>query len=132
MSAFFELRTYKVFPGKMKEWLRYMEKTIIPFQVSKGMVIHGSFSVQDDDETYIWIRRFKNLEHKDNLYEEVYKSDRWVKEISPIVATLIDRDAIVVKNLQSTDLSIMNSLCRMYCSNSSNSLISNFSKFCFS
>jgi hypothetical protein len=71
------------------------------------MVIHGSFSVQDDDETYIWIRRFKSLEHKDNLYEEVYKSDRWVEEIAPIVATLIDRDAIVVKNLQSTDLSIM-------------------------
>ena len=107
MSAFFELRTYKIFPGKMKEWLSYMEKTIIPFQVSKGMVIHGSFSVQDDDETYIWIRRFKNLEHKDNLYEKVYKSDRWVKEIAPIVATLIDRDAIVVQNLQSTDLSIM-------------------------
>ena len=61
MSAFFELRTYKVFPGKMKEWLRYMEKTIIPFQVSKGMVIHGSFSVQDDDETYIWIRRSFNF-----------------------------------------------------------------------
>ena len=107
MSAFFELRTYKVFPGKMKEWLRYMEKTIIPFQVSKGMVIHGSFSDQDDDETYIWIRRFKSSEHKDKLYKEVYKSDRWIKEIAPKVETLIDRDAIVVRNLQSTDLSIM-------------------------
>ena len=107
MSAFFELRTYKIYPGKMEEWLNYMEKTIIPFQVSKGMVIHGSFSVQDDDETYIWIRRFKSAEHKDNLYEAVYKSDRWINEIAPIVTTLIDRDAIVVKNLQSTDLSIM-------------------------
>ena len=48
MSAFFELRTYKVYPGKMDEWLSYMEKSIIPFQVSKGMVIHGSFLVKDD------------------------------------------------------------------------------------
>ena len=107
MSAFFELRTYKIYPDKMEEWLSYMEKTIIPFQVSKGMVIHGSFSVQDDDETYIWIRRFKSLEHKDKLYKDVYKSDRWIKEIAPKVETLIDRDAIVVRNLQSTDLSIM-------------------------
>ena len=107
MSAFFELRTYKVYPGKMDEWLSYMEKTIIPFQVSKGMVIHGSFLVKDDKETYIWIRRFKSEEHKNKLYEDVYKSSTWINEISPIVAKLIDRDAIVVKNLQSTDLSIM-------------------------
>ena len=30
MSAFFELRTYKVFPGKMKEWIKFMENEIIP------------------------------------------------------------------------------------------------------
>ncbi len=107
MSAFFELRTYKIHSGKMDEWLSYMEKTIIPFQVSKGMVIHGSFSVIGDNEKYIWIRRFESQDHKDKLYKEVYESDRWVNEISPIVGELIDRDAIVVQNLKSTDLSIM-------------------------
>jgi len=91
----------------MDEWLSYMEKTIIPFQVSKGMVIHGSFLVKDDKETYIWIRRFKSEEHKNKLYEDVYKSPRWLNEISPVVAKLIDIDAIVVRDLQSTDLSIM-------------------------
>ena len=44
MSEFFELRIYQVFPEKMTEWLELMEKTIIPFQVSKGMIIHGSFT----------------------------------------------------------------------------------------
>ena len=107
MSAFFELRTYKIFPGKMKEWLNYMEKTIIPFQVGKGMVIHGSFTLDQDKETYIWIRRFENKNHKEKLYNDVYKSDVWVNEIGPKVATLIDRDAIIVKNLKSTELSIM-------------------------
>ena len=107
MSAFFELRTYKIFPGKMKEWLHYMEKTIIPFQVGKGMVIHGSFTVDEDTDTYIWIRRFENKEHKEKLYNEVYNSDRWVNEIAPIVGTLLDRDAIIVNNLKSTELSIM-------------------------
>ena len=37
--AFYELRQYKVKKGKMKEWLKIMEEEIIPFQVSKGMVI---------------------------------------------------------------------------------------------
>jgi hypothetical protein len=107
MSSFFELRTYKIYPGKMDEWLNYMEKTIIPFQVSKGMVIHGSFSVKGDNETYIWIRRFKNEEHKDKLYEDVYQSSVWIDEIAPVVGKLIDRDAIKVQNLLATDLSIM-------------------------
>ena len=26
MSAFFELRIYQIFPGKMDEWLSFMEK----------------------------------------------------------------------------------------------------------
>jgi hypothetical protein len=107
LAAFFELRTYKVFPGKMEEWLNYMENIIIPFQVSKGMVIHGSFSVKEDNDTYIWIRRFKNEDHKNKLYEEVYQSKKWIEEIAPIVGKLIDREAIIVKNLVSTDLSIM-------------------------
>ena len=57
MDAFFELRTYKILPGKMNEWINFMEGSIIPFQVSKGMVIHGSFTVEEDNDTYIWIRR---------------------------------------------------------------------------
>ena len=41
--AFYELRQYKVLPGKLESWVKIMEEEIIPFQVSKGMVITGSF-----------------------------------------------------------------------------------------
>ena len=41
MSAFFELRIYQIFPGKMDEWISFMEKTIMPFQVAQGMVIRS-------------------------------------------------------------------------------------------
>jgi len=44
--AFYELRQYKVRPGKMQEWLKVMEQEIIPFQVAKGMVITGSLPRQ--------------------------------------------------------------------------------------
>ena len=50
MSAFFELRIYQIFPGKMDEWLSFMEKTIMPFQVEQGMVIHGSFVMDSSDQ----------------------------------------------------------------------------------
>lgn len=124
MSAFFELRIYQVLPGKMQEWLSFMEDTIIPYQVKNGMVIHGSFVMDSSDEfsiqngerimnsetkgnTYVWIRRFENKEHKEKLYKAVYESADWMNDISPKVATLIDRNSIAVHNLTSTELSIM-------------------------
>ena len=47
--AFYELRQYLVRPGKMDEWVKIMEEEIIPFQVSKGMVICGSFRGETDE-----------------------------------------------------------------------------------
>ena len=124
MSEFFELRVYQVFPGKMTEWLKLMENTIIPFQVSKGMIIHGSFTENslnrfhlnngkremetfDNRNLYIWIRRFNNLDHKEKLYKNVYESDEWINKIAPKVEKLINRSTIVVHNLAPTALSIM-------------------------
>ena len=124
MNEFFELRIYQIFPGKMEEWLKLMENTIIPFQVSKGMIIHGSFTENsfnrfylnngvremetlENRNLYIWIRRFKNLDHKNTLYKKVYESDEWINNIAPKVEKLIDRNTIVVHNLSPTALSIM-------------------------
>ena len=61
--AFYELRQYKVLPGKMNEWLNLMESEIIPFQISKGMVITGSYKGEEDESIYIWLRRFENEEN---------------------------------------------------------------------
>ena len=124
MSSFFELRTYKIFPGKMDEWLSFMEKTIMPFQVEQGMVIHGSFVMDSSDQfalengervmnsekkgnNYVWIRRFENQEEKVKLYKAVYESKEWVDNIAPTVANLVDRNSILIHNLSSTALSIM-------------------------
>ena len=51
--AFYELRQYKVKPGKLAEWVKIMEEEIIPFQVSKGMVICGSFAGEEDESVYV-------------------------------------------------------------------------------
>ena len=47
--AFYELRQYKVRPGKLAEWVRIMEEEISPFLGSKGMVICGSFRGETDE-----------------------------------------------------------------------------------
>ena len=65
---FYELREYRIVNGKRDEWVKFMESDIIPFQSSKGMVIVGSFVSEEEDDLYIWIRRFASEEEKVKLF----------------------------------------------------------------
>ena len=105
--AFYELRQYRVMPGKMDQWVRYMEEVIIPFQVARGMVIAGSFRGEQDDTTYVWLRRFESEAERERLYAAVYEADEWEQEISPQVGALIDRSAIQVTRLVATSRSVL-------------------------
>ncbi len=100
--AFYELRQYKVQPGKMDEWLKIMEGEIIPFQVSKGMVICGSFRGETDDSVYVWLRRFESEAQREALYKAVYDTDHWKNVIAPRVGACLDRSAIVVTRIVPT------------------------------
>ena len=99
MSAFYELRQYKVLPGKMDEWVRIMEEEIIPFQTEKGMDIRGSFRGEGDDSVYIWMRRFESEAQREALYKAVYESDYWKNDMGPRVPDYLDRPNNVVTRI---------------------------------
>ncbi len=103
--AFYELRQYKVLPGKMDEWVRIMEEEIIPFQVSKGMVICGSFRGEEDESCYVWIRRFESEAEREKLYAAVYESDYWKNDMAPRVPDYLDRPNNVVQRIVPTSRS---------------------------
>ena len=105
--AFFELRQYKVLPGKMDGWVKIMEEEIIPFQVSKGMVITGSYRGETDDSVYVWTRRFENEAEREALYKAVYESDFWKTQVAPKVPDYLDRSAIVVTRIVPTPKSVV-------------------------
>jgi len=104
--AFYELRQYKVLPGKMDAWLELMEKEIIPFQISKGMVILASYRGEEDDSIYIWLRRFESEEAREKLYAAVYESDHWKNNIAPRIPEVMDRSAVQVTRLTPTAASV--------------------------
>lgn len=105
--AFYELRQYHINPGKMDEWVAFMEGTIIPFQVSKGMVITGSYRGEQDDSVYVWTRRFESEAQREALYAAVYESDFWKNDVSPKVGELIDRSKIKVQRIVPTPKSVI-------------------------
>lgn len=104
--AFYELRQYKVLPGKLEGWVKIMEEEIIPFQVAKGMVITGSFHGEADPSIYVWLRRFESEEQRVALYAAVYESDFWKTKIAPRVPEYLDRSAIVVTRIVPTSKSV--------------------------
>ena len=104
---FFELRQYRTKPGQRENWVKFMEEKIIPFQVSQGMVVVGSFVCQEEDDLYIWIRRFESEEERERLYKAVYDSDYWKQEIAPQVPEMLDRSSIVVTRIEATPKSVI-------------------------
>lgn len=100
--AFHELRQYKILPGMMDDWVTFMETVIIPFQVSKGMVITGSYRGESDDSIYVWTRRFASEEEREALYKDVYQSEQWKNEIAPRIPDMMDSKGINVTRIVST------------------------------
>ncbi len=104
---FFELRQYRIKDGQREAWVRLMEEEIIPFQVSKGMVVVGSFIGEQEDDLYVWLRRFESEEERERLYKAVYESDTWLNDLKPKIDRLLDRERIVVTRLQPTAKSVI-------------------------
>ena len=104
---FFELRQYRIKGGQRERWVKLMEEEIIPFQISKGMVVIGSFVGQEEEDLYVWIRRFENEEERERLYREVYESDYWKNEIRPQADEMLDREKMKVTRLEPTPKSVI-------------------------
>ncbi len=103
---FFELREYRTQPGQRENWVRFMEEQIIPFQSGKGMVIVGSFVGQEEDDLYIWIRRFESEAERERPYKVVDERDTWKNEIAPKIPEMMDREKIVVRRIEATPKSV--------------------------
>lgn len=104
---FYELRQYKIQPGRMDEWVSLMEEEIIPFQVANGMVIAGSFRGETDDSVYVWLRRFDSEAERERLYGVVYGSETWRNEIQPRVSELMDTSSVSVQRIVPTPRSVV-------------------------
>jgi hypothetical protein len=104
---FFELRQYRIGAGQRERWVKLMEEKIIPFQIAQGMVVIGSFIGQEEEDLYVWIRRFESEEERKALYAKVYESDYWKDEIAPLVGDMLDREKIQVTRLEATPKSVI-------------------------
>ena len=104
---FFELRQYRIKSKQRERWVKLMEEKIIPFHVSRGIVVVGSFISPEIEDLYVWIRRFESEEERARYAQEVAESDYWKKEILPQIDEMMDRSAIQVTRLEATPKSVL-------------------------
>jgi hypothetical protein len=71
------------------------------------MVILGSFVGQEEDDLYVWLRRFDSEEERKRLYQAVYESDYWKNEVAPNIPVMLDREAIKVTRIEATPKSVV-------------------------
>ena len=74
-DLFFELRQYRIKSNQRERWVKFMEEKIIPFHVSRGIVVVGSFISPEKEDLYVWIRRFESEEERSRYAKEVAESD---------------------------------------------------------
>jgi hypothetical protein len=103
----FELRQYRMKPGQRERWVKWMEEKIIPYQVSLGVTILGSFISDEDPDLYVWLRRFDSEQERQRLYAEMYESPTWINEIKPVNDGMIIREKIQVTRLRATPRSVI-------------------------
>ncbi len=104
---FFELRDYTAKPGQRDRLVKLMEEVIIPFQASQGIVVVGSFTARDEEDRYIWIRRFASEEERERVYAAVYQSEHWQNDIAPLVEEVLYRDRMKVTIIEATASSVL-------------------------
>ena len=104
---FFELRQYRIKKGKMKRWVKYADEVLIPFQIAQGMVVVGSFAGEEEEDLYVWIRRFESEQERKKLYKKVYESETWNSQIKPEVDKMLDRESMLVTRLLATPKSVI-------------------------
>ena len=102
---FFELREYHTKPGQLSRWIRFMDEEIIPFQISKGMDIIGSFSGRDGHSLYVWIRRFNSESERIKQYKDVYDDTYWKTNIEPNITEMLSIEKAKVTDIISTECS---------------------------
>jgi len=105
--AFYQIRPYEIRPGKMASWVKMFDDEILPYQVSKGMVICGVFQGETDDSVFFWIRRFESEAERERLYAAVYEDDHWKTRLAARVGEHINRETIICNRVNPLAMSVL-------------------------
>jgi quinol monooxygenase YgiN len=93
---FYEIRTEHARAGRGAELATYMDETVVPLHQELGMHVVGAFTVTDDEDAFVWIRRFEDAADREQVLDAVHRDPRCAAVIATVSA-LVGRAESVVR-----------------------------------
>ncbi|SDG08638.1 NIPSNAP protein [Lentzea fradiae] len=92
---FYEIRTEHARTGMGPELARYMDRTVIPLHREMGMTVVGSFTATDDEDTFVWVRRFESPADRERVLAAVHGHPRCAAVADTVSALVSGRETTV-------------------------------------
>jgi hypothetical protein len=92
-EMYYEIRRERAKPGRGPDLVRWMDEVVIPIHIEAGMDVVGSFVDRDDEDGFVWIRRFASDEERERVVEAAHNHPRFATDIAPAASELFDGEA---------------------------------------
>jgi hypothetical protein len=91
-----EIRMYRIKPGMRDRFVEFFEgKTLAP-QSEVGMRILGQFRSLEDDDTFVWVRAFRNQEERLKQLTAFYGGPIWMESLGPEAMGFIESTEVLL------------------------------------
>ncbi len=91
-----ELRQYTLQPGARDALIDLFEAELLEPQQECGMQIVGTFRDLDDDDKFVWLRAFSDMEARTRALARFYGGPVWKRHRDTANATMVDSDDVLL------------------------------------
>jgi hypothetical protein len=87
---------YTIHEGKREEFVKLFDEVLLPARRQIGLEVLGQFISIDDQQTFLWLRRFDSQEERWRRWDEFYGSDLWRNRLGPRANPLMKDSSNVI------------------------------------
>ncbi len=91
-----ELRHYTLHPGRRDDLIELFEREFLETQEAAGMRLLGQFRVLRQDDRFVWLRGFPDMEARAAALAAFYDGPVWATHRAAANATMIDSDNVLL------------------------------------
>jgi NIPSNAP protein len=95
--VWFEIRRETAQPGRGPELARWMEEQVIPLHQAGGMTVVGAFVDADDEDAFVWIRRFDDADERQTVVDRVHQDPAFETAVGIPSRELMAGEAVTVR-----------------------------------
>lgn len=94
--AIVELRQYTLHPGRRDELIELFEREFLETQEAAGMALIGQFRARGEDDRFVWLRGFPDMQSRAAALAAFYDAPVWAAHRAAANATMIDSDNVLL------------------------------------